>query len=207
MRKAHDARWKRAVESACEGSVAAVGSQELTTAVVLDLGLTDGSGLTFLGHVRDSGSLLPIIILTAKTDEDSVVEGLQKGANDYMKKPFSNRELHARINSVLRVPAPSENTVNFGEMQILKDQRVVKINEKPVELNRREFDLLVLLSLKPDTILTRERILTVLDKEGEIFDRTVDSHISHLRSKLRQAGADGIKISSVYGVGYRLEKV
>ena len=56
---------------------------------VLDLGLTDGSGLTFLGHVRDSGSLLPIIILTAKTDEDSVVEGLQQGANDYMKKPFS----------------------------------------------------------------------------------------------------------------------
>ena len=92
-------------------------------------------------------------------------------------------------------------------MQILKDQRAVKINDKPVELNRREFDLLVLLSLKPDTILTRERILTVLDKEGEIFDRTVDSHISHLRSKLRQAGADGIKISSVYGVGYRLEKV
>lgn len=173
---------------------------------VLDLGLTDGSGLSFLTHVRDSASQLPIIILTAKTDEDSVVEGLQKGANDYMKKPFSNRELQARINSVLRVPPPSENMITFGELQIFKDQRVVKVKDKTVELNRREFDLLCLLSHKPDTILTRERILTVLDREGEIFDRTVDSHISHLRSKLRQAGAE-IKISSVYGVGYRLEKV
>ncbi len=173
---------------------------------LLDLGLTDGSGLTFLSHVRGSGSHLPIIILTAKTDEDSVVEGLQKGANDYMKKPFSNRELQARIQSVLRVPTPPENQITFGEMQISKEQRTVKIKDRSVELNRREFDLLCLLAQKPDAILTRERILTVLDKEGEIFDRTVDSHISHLRSKLRQAGAGEIKITSVYGVGYRLEK-
>lgn len=173
---------------------------------ILDLGLTDGSGLTFLTHVRSSDSLLPIIILTAKTDEDSVVDGLQKGANDYMKKPFSNRELHARINSVLRVPIPSENIINFGDLQILKDQRIVKVKDKILELNRREFDLLCLLSHRPDTILTRERILTVLDKDGEIFDRTIDSHISHLRSKLRQAGA-AVKVSSVYGVGYRLEKL
>lgn len=174
---------------------------------VLDLGLTDGSGLTFLTHIRELGSSLPIIILTAKTDEDSVIEGLQKGANDYMKKPFSNRELHARINSVLRVPPPSENIISFGDLHISRDQRVVKIKDRTIELNRREFDLLCLLCHKPDTILTRERILVVLDKEGEIFDRTIDSHISHLRSKLRQAGADGIKISSIYGVGYRLENV
>ncbi|MBL7544117.1 MAG: response regulator transcription factor [Bdellovibrionaceae bacterium] len=182
-------------------------AEEKFSLAVLDLGLTDGSGLTFLQHVRDSGSQLPIIILTAKTDEDSVVEGLQKGANDYMKKPFSNRELHARIHTVLRVPSNNDNKIVFGDLQIEKAQRLVKIKDRIIELNRREFDLLCLLAIKPDAILTRERILTVLDKEAEIFDRTIDSHISHLRSKLRQAGADGIKISSVYGVGYRLEKV
>lgn len=181
-------------------------AKEKFNLVVLDLGLTDGSGLTFLAHVRKSGSQLPIIILTAKTDEDSVVDGLQKGANDYMKKPFSNRELQARIQSVLRIPLPSENDLNFGDMHISKEQRLVKIKDRSIELNRREFDLLVLLCQRPDAILTRERILTVLDKDGEIFDRTIDSHISHLRSKLRQAGADSIKITSVYGVGYRLEK-
>lgn len=182
-------------------------SNEKYNLVVLDLGLTDGSGFSFLSHVRGSNSLLPIIILTAQTDEDSVVKGLQSGANDYMKKPFSNRELHARIQTVLRATPTEESVITFGELQISKEQRSLKINDKSVEINRREFDLLCLLCQKPDAILTRERILTVLDKEGEIFDRTVDSHISHLRSKLRQAGASGIKISSVYGIGYRLEKV
>lgn len=175
--------------------------------VILDLGLSDGSGLTFLTHVRETGSHLPVIILTAKSDEDSLIEGLQKGANDYMKKPFSNRELQARIHSVLRVTPLTENSITFGELQIEKEKRTVKVNDKSIELNRREFDLLCMLAQKPDTILTRERMLSVLDKESEIFDRTIDSHISHLRSKLRHGGAHGIKISSVYGVGYRMEKV
>jgi len=173
---------------------------------ILDLSLTDGSGFDFLNKVREGGSRLPIIILTAQSDEDSLVEGLQRGANDYMKKPFSNRELLARIKAVLREPQMRENQTRYGDLLLLHEQRIVKFKDITVEMNRREFDVLFLLIQKVDAIVTREAMMEYIDKEGEIFDRTIDSHISHLRSRLKAAGATNIKISSVYGLGYRLEK-
>ncbi len=174
--------------------------------VILDLGLSDGSGFEFLSKARGGGSRLPIIILTAQSDEDSLVEGLQRGANDYMKKPFSNRELLARIKAVLREPQIRENQTRFGDLLLLLDQRLVKFKEANIEMNRREFDVLLLLVQRADTIVTREALMEHIDKDGEIFDRTIDSHVSHLRSRFKSSGITGIKISSVYGLGYRLEK-
>ncbi len=175
--------------------------------VILDLNLTDGSGFEFLNTVRESASRLPIIILTAQSDEESLIEGLQRGANDYMKKPFSNRELLARIKAVLREPQHRESQIRYGDLLLLLDQRVVKFNEITVEMNRREFDILLLLIQKADTIVTREILIEHIDKDGEIFDRTIDSHVSHLRSRFKTVGITGIKISPVYGIGYRLEKI
>jgi DNA-binding response OmpR family regulator len=174
--------------------------------VLLDLGLPDGSGFDFLSSVRNSGSVLPIIVLTAKTDEDSVVEGLQRGANDFVKKPFGNRELLARIKAVLKIPQRREQTIRYGDLVMSVDQRTVSFEDKPFDLNRREFDILKHLLERAEAIVTRDNLLQTINKDGEIFDRTIDSHISHLRAKLRQGAADTIKISSVYGVGYRLEK-
>jgi DNA-binding response OmpR family regulator len=192
--------WAESLRSAFDKN-----EKEKLGLVILDLGLTDGSGFEFLNKVREAGSRLPIIILTAQSDEDSLVEGLQRGANDYMKKPFSNRELLARIKAVLREPQMRESQTRYGDLLLLHDQRLVKFKDITVEMNRREFDVLFLLVQKVDTIVTREAMMEYIDKEGEIFDRTIDSHVSHLRSRLKAAGVNNIKISSVYGLGYRLE--
>lgn len=194
--------WSNTLKSAFEKN-----EQEKLSLIILDLGLTDGSGFDFLTALREKASRIPVIILTAKTDEDSVVEGLQRGANDYMKKPFSQRELLARIKAVLREPLQREDQMRFGDLLLLLEQRIVKYKDAQVELNRREFDILIKLVQKADTIVTREMLIESIDKNGEIFDRTIDSHISHLRARFKSAGIKEIKISSVYGLGYRLEKI
>jgi DNA-binding response OmpR family regulator len=182
-------------------------SKENLSLVILDLGLPDGSGFEFLSAVRAAGSRLPIIILTAKTDEDSVVEGLNRGANDFMRKPFSNKELLARIRAVLRQPSVVEDQIRYGELLLLQKQRLVKFKDQSIDLNRREFDILLYLAERAETVITRESLLQMINKDGEIFDRTIDSHVSHIRTRLRQSGVTSIKISSVYGIGYRMERV
>jgi DNA-binding response OmpR family regulator len=193
--------WVKDLKSAIKTN-----SQEKLDLVILDLGLPDGSGLNFLSEVRNTGSRLPILILTAQTDEDSVVEGLQNGANDYVRKPFGNKELLARIKNTLKEPQSREAQIRFGDVLILFEKRQVVYKETEIELNRREFDILSYFIQHAETVVTREALLQILDKDGEIFDRTIDSHVSHLRTRLRQAGVTSIQISSVYGVGYRMEK-
>jgi DNA-binding response OmpR family regulator len=180
--------------------------QDKFNLVLLDLGLPDGNGLSFCQKVRAQGSHLPVIILTAQVDEDSVVAGLGAGASDYIRKPFGNRELMARIKNTLREPTNREDQVRFGDILILREQRKAMFGTKDLELNRREFDILAYLVERGGSVATRDNILHYLDKEGEIFDRTLDSHISHIRAKLKISGATTMKIASVYGVGYRLEK-
>jgi two-component system, OmpR family, response regulator len=172
---------------------------------LLDLGLPDGSGLNFCRQVREQGSRLPIIILTAQSDEDSVVDGLSAGADDYVKKPFSNRELVARIRTALRAPQVREEQTRVGNLTVLMEQRRVYVGSEEVTLNRREFDVLKILVSRPGVVVTREMIINQLGESAEqIFDRTVDSHISHLRAKLKKVKECNIRIKSEYGVGYRI---
>lgn len=174
--------------------------------VVLDLGLPDGNGMSFCKELREAGSRLPIIMLTAQADEESVVTGLSAGANDYIRKPFGNRELLARIKTVLREPSMREDQLRFGNILVLRDQRRVMIDQLAIDLNRREFDIFSYLVNHGDSVVSRESLLQFLDREGEILDRTLDSHISHIRAKLKKAEVSTVTIASVYGVGYRLEK-
>lgn len=174
--------------------------------VLLDLNLPDGHGFDLLKEIRQSGSILPILILTAVSEEESVVTGLQLGADDYIRKPFGNRELIARIQAVLRVPQIRERQLRYGDLLLLLEQRVVRYQDQTIDLSRREFDLLHHLVNRSEAIVTRENLINAISKDGEIFDRTIDSHISHLRGTLKKADVKTIKISSVYGVGYRLEK-
>lgn len=174
---------------------------------ILDLGLPDGNGLSFCSMVRSAGSRMPIVILTAKTDEDSVVAGLTAGANDYIRKPFGSRELVARIRNTLREPSTREDQVRFGDLLILKGQRRLMFGEGEIELNRREFDIFSFLVDHGGAVVSRTQILDHLDRDGEILDRTLDSHLSHIRKKLREASVTNIRIAPVYGVGYRMEKL
>jgi two-component system OmpR family response regulator len=175
--------------------------------VILDLGLPDGSGFQFLKEIRTSGSRVPVVILTAKTDEDSVVEGLQSGANDYVRKPFGDRELLARIKTALREPQVRSPQLRYGDLLVLLDKREVVYNGTEVDLSPREFEILAYFVENAERVVTREAILSSIDKNGELFDRTIDSNVSHVRARLKKAGVKTVQISSIYGVGYRLEKV
>lgn len=185
----------------------AQGGIESLELVLLDLNLPDGSGLSFAQECRDNRPGLAVLMLTASGDEESVVAGFEAGAIDYVRKPFGNKELKARIRVILgRKSKPSSRILNFGDLTVFPERRQVKMGETKIDLNRREFDILLHLMTNPETVVTRECLLRALNKEGEIFDRTIDSHVSHLRSRLRKAGVNSVEIASVYGVGYRLEK-
>jgi two-component system, OmpR family, response regulator len=175
--------------------------------VLLDLNLPDGHGLTLAKQARESHPELPVVMLTASGDEESVVAGFAAGAVDYVRKPFSNKELLARIRVALGAKSRvATKALHFGGVVVHRDKRLVECGELRVELNRREFDIFCHFMSHPEAVVTRESLLSVLEHGEEIFDRTIDSHISHLRSRLRKAGIDSVRISPVYGVGYRLEK-
>ena len=173
--------------------------------VILDLNLPDGNGLSFLRKMRKEHSSVPVIILTAQSDEDSVVEGLISGANDYVKKPFNHRELLARIRVGLRETQKLDPELKYGSLQVYLDVRKITSHDREIELNRREFDLLHYMITRAEAVMTREALLQRFDKDGEVFDRTIDSHVSHIRSRLKKANVDDVQITSIYGVGYRLE--
>lgn len=171
--------------------------------ILLDLNLPDGSGFEFLQNSKIS---ILVIILTAQAEEESVVRGLELGAQDYVRKPFGNRELVARIKSVLKGFESKETPVSFASLTLNIEKRTASASNRVLDLSRREFDILQILVSHAENIVTREFIINQINQAEEIFDRTVDSHVSHLRTHLRKANVTDFKISSVYGVGYRLEK-
>lgn len=173
--------------------------------ILLDVNLPDGSGFDLCREFRKAGSRLPILMLTARTDEDSVVGGFESGANDYIRKPFSNRELMARIQTHLKEAVQQDDRIRQGPVLVLLNQRKVIIDGQDLDFNRREFDIFALLVRSPGAVLTREQVLNSINGSEEILDRTIDSHFSHIRAKLKKKGIQNVGIRSVYGVGYTLE--
>ncbi|KYG69402.1 DNA-binding response regulator [Bdellovibrio bacteriovorus] len=173
---------------------------------LLDVNLPDGNGYDFCQWLRGEKLNTPVIFLTARTDEESVVRGFEEGANDYIRKPFSQKELALRIRNQLSDMKATLDLVRFNGVTLIKNQQVLKHGEALISLNRREFEILTTFFEHPETIVTREQLIERLASGEEIYDRTVDSHISHIRSKLSKNGVKGVKINSVYGQGYRLEK-
>jgi DNA-binding response OmpR family regulator len=181
--------------------------------ILLDVMLEDGSGLDVCRAVR-SHSKVPIIMLTARGDETDRVVGLELGADDYVVKPFSARELVARIRAVLRrvpdeaagpagagAPAPE---VRIGGVTVDQAQRRVLLDGREIALTRREFDLLALLARNAGTVLTRERLIDeVWDANWFGSTKTLDVHISTLRKKLGDDAVDSRYLHTVRGVGFR----
>lgn len=173
--------------------------------ILMDIGLPDGSGLDLCQKVRESGNDVPIVFLSALTDEATVVKGIKNGADDYLRKPFGLEELKVRVNKFLRKVVPQMQTIKFGELTIDPTKRMVTLMGEMINLGRKELDILTLLARKAGDIVTRENILSSLYDNADLYDRTVDSHMSHLRRKLREVAGQSLQISSVYGLGYRLE--
>lgn len=172
--------------------------------LLLDVNLPDGTGIEFCQRVRAAGKELPVIFLSARTDEETVVQGISSGGDDYIRKPFGIEELKVRMNNLLKKSGPPRHVLQAGPLLLDLEKRTATLQGEPLTLGRREFDILAFLAKKAGDVATRDHILANLDEKPDLYDRTIDSHMSHLRRKLRDAG-EGVQIVAVYGVGYRLQ--
>ncbi len=174
--------------------------------IVLDLMLPGGHGLDVLKHVRGSREQVPVLILSARTETSDKVRALELGADDYLTKPFWPEELLARVKARLRRPtlASTDDALAIGPLRINADGRVITVGGQPIDLTRVEFDLLHALARRPGTAVSRSWLVDhILDAERDGAERTLDVHVSRLRKKL---GATGSMITTVWGVGYRLQE-
>ncbi len=177
--------------------------------VVLDLMLPKLSGEDVARHLRDSSDV-PIIMLTAKGAEEERVAGLEMGADDYLVKPFSPRELVARVRALMRRAhsdaQPQRDRMTFGELDIDLAGHRVYLSGEEVELTASEFKLLVTLARYPGRVYSRmELVEKVLGYDFEGYERAIDSHVKNLRAKLRDDPRDPRFIRTVFGSGYRFD--
>jgi DNA-binding response OmpR family regulator len=197
------------VEGARDGSlgIAALAASPFD-AVLLDVMMPGMSGLEACKRIREK-SRIPILMLTAKGDETDRVVGLELGADDYISKPFSPRELLARLRAVLRRSAPegAAERISVGQVVVDLDGRQVTVAGTRVELTALEFDLLVALAKRAGRVVPREHLLAQAGRTDVVVgERTVDVHISHLRQKLGDDPKSPRLIKTVRGVGYVMTK-
>ncbi len=180
--------------------------------IILDVMLPGKDGLEVCRSLRAAEIKTPILMLTARSEEIDKVLGLEMGADDYLTKPFSVRELTARVKAILRrvdilsapVKDPNSETLYFEELIVDKNKRKVLLNDERVDLTPKEFDLLSLMASNPGTSYTRERLLSIIwGYEFAGYEHTVNSHINRLRAKIETDLSNPKYILTTWGVGYR----
>jgi DNA-binding response OmpR family regulator len=177
--------------------------------IVLDLMLPDTDGLELCKMLKknDAFATIPVIMLTAKGEETDRILGLELGADDYVTKPFSPKELVARVKAVLRRPARKEKSkkIEIAGMVIIDPEKYqVTVKGKRVDLTATEFKILQLFASRKGYVFSRDNILDYLwGDEKAVVDRTIDVHIRHLREKL---GSAALLIKNIRGIGYKLEE-
>jgi two-component system alkaline phosphatase synthesis response regulator PhoP len=182
---------------------------ERPSLLVLDLMLPGMDGLDVTRALRSDPATrtLPIIMLTARVDETDRLIGLELGADDYITKPFSPRELVARVRAVLRRAEgerDAETILRVGELQIDFQRRSVRVEGVPIDLTATEFELLSILAREPGRPFTRAQLLDMAyDVSYSGFDRTVDAHIKNLRRKIEPDPRNPRYVQTIYGVGYK----
>jgi two-component system, OmpR family, alkaline phosphatase synthesis response regulator PhoP len=196
-----------AVSTAREGAEALMRArQDRPDLIVLDLGLPGLDGLEVTRQLRrDSG--VPIIMLTARDDETDKVVGLELGADDYVTKPFSPRELTARVRAVLRRHAMDASTdvIRAGDLVLDVPRLRVEVAGRSVELTATEFQLLTALARQPGRVFTRSQLLDAIHGVAfESYERAIDAHVKNIRRKLEPEPRAPRYLLTVYGVGYRL---
>lgn len=174
--------------------------------VLLDISLPDGNGLQLLKELKDNNKLEGVIIISAKNSLDDRIAGLNLGADDYMPKPFHLSELCARIAAVIRRKRFQGNTVLvFNELSIDLIAKTIRSNDKPVELTRKEFDLLLYLASNKNRVVSKNAIAENLSgDDAHLYDNFdfIYAHMKNLKRKLTNAGCQD-NIKSIYGMGYK----
>ena len=177
--------------------------------MVIDWMLPDGSGVDLIRWIRrqDQYQQIPVLMLTARAQESDMITGLDSGADDYLTKPMSLRELNARVKALLRRPAAYQeknDILEVGPLSLNSRTHEIFVDEQPVELTKTEFKLLRMFMESPGKVFSREQILdAVWGMNAYLGDRTVDVHVLRLRKLLKPYGADRM-IVTVRGTGYRI---
>jgi len=197
------------VSTATNGSEALAAVESMRPdLLVLDVMLPEIDGFDLLGRIRRTSDM-PVILLTARTEEPDRVLGLELGADDYVVKPFSPRELAARVRSVLRraQPRTGESTLEFDGMKIDSSTREVSVGGEVIATTPKEFDLLAFLAASPRQVFSRAQLLEqVWDSSADYQDpSTVTVHVRRLRQKLEADAENPRWLHTVWGVGYRFE--
>ena len=185
-------------------------SEALPDLIILDWMLPGMSGVEFAKRVRGNSNTkkVPIIMLTAKSDESNKLKGLDIGADDYMTKPFSPKELIARIKAVLRRKNPElvDEPISINGLALDPNKHLLQYNNKTITIGPTEFKLLNFFMKNPDRVFSRNQILDkIWGNKSDIDDRTVDVHIKRLRDTLKLSGQESL-IKTIRGIGYRLSK-
>ena len=178
--------------------------------IVLDIMLPKMDGMEVCKTIRRDKNDVPILMLTAKDDEYDKVSGLEMGADDYLTKPFSPKELIARIQAILRRTNGGNSTnsglLEVGDLHISRDLYLAKLEKKELDLTRKEFELLVYLADHKNKILSREQLLSAVWDYDFVGDtRIVDVHVSHLRDKIEVDTKNPKYIKTIRGFGYKME--
>lgn len=182
--------------------------KHLPSLVILDLMLPDVSGEEICREIRRT-SRVPIIMLTAKIEEEDIINGLGLGADDYLTKPFSPRQLMARVEAVLRraandEPLMEELRFNEGDLVIRVRQREVYRRGAPVPLTPNEYNILLVMAKHPLRVYTREELISqALKNDFDGYDRVIDTHIKNLRQKIEDNSKAPVYIMTVHGTGYK----
>ena len=185
-------------------------ARQLPDLVILDLMLPKVDGLAITRWLRDRSDI-PIIMLTSRREETDRIAGLEMGADDYVVKPFSPQEVISRVRAVLRRTRSStaqagDAALTFGNLRIEPHTRLVSIQETPVELTAKEFDLLLHMSRHPRQVFTRDQLLEAVWGLSDYIDpSTVTVHIRRLREKIELDAASPQRLQTVWGVGYKFE--
>ncbi|WP_326650170.1 MULTISPECIES: response regulator transcription factor [unclassified Streptomyces] len=180
--------------------------------LVLDVMMPRADGLDVLRVLRAEARELPVLMLTARSTEDDLLLGLDLGADDYMTKPYSPRELMARVRTLLRrtrlsagADPPAAAVLAVGTLVVDPDRHEVSVEGGPVDCTPGEFRILAAMAAEPDRVFTRQRLLEELHGfDRYISDRTVDVHIMNLRKKIEPAPRRPARLLTVFGVGYKL---
>ena len=186
-----------------------IARKEKPDLIILDVMLPSASGFEICRMLRRESDV-PIIMLTARSDETDRVVGFELGADDYVTKPFSMRELLARVRTILRRssggnPLPVKRRVTVGDLDIDPARYEVTVGSKRVDLSPKEFDLLHFLSLYPGQVMSRRVLLdNVWGEDAYVDDRTVDVHVRWLREKIESDPSHPVRILTVRGIGYKL---
>lgn len=173
--------------------------------VILDWMLPESDGISVATRIRQQSGV-PIIMLTARTDEEDRLSGFKAGIDDYVVKPFSARELEARVRAVLRRSGDKESSIlEVGGIRLDREQHRVWVSGEPIEVSAMGFDLLAYLMAHPGRVFTRLELLEAVrgDTYGS-FERSIDSHIKRLRQKIEPDPRHPSYLVTVFGVGYRL---